>query len=59
MSILATTTINWDLLIGPRQLTDIYLLSLAVQNNGSFITFDTGVSMEMVRGAAQRHLVAI
>jgi uncharacterized protein len=58
-SILATTTVNWDLLIGPRQLTDVYLLSLAVQNNGSFITFDTRISIEMVRGAAKRHLITI
>ena len=58
-SILANDTVNWDLLIGPRQLTDIYLLSLAVHNNGRFITFDTKISMEMVQGAANRHLVII
>jgi toxin-antitoxin system PIN domain toxin len=58
-SILATATVNWDLLIGPRQLTDIYLLSLAVQNNGRFVTFDTKISMEMVHGADSRHLVII
>lgn len=58
-SILANDTINWELLIGPRQLTDIYLLSLAVQNTGRFVTFDTKISMEMVYGASNRHLVII
>ena len=43
MSILATATVNWNLLISPRQLTDIYLLVLAVHNNGRFVTFDTRI----------------
>jgi|TARA_B110000240_G_C13476185_1_gene443180 toxin-antitoxin system PIN domain toxin len=59
VSILATATINWDLVIGPRQLTDIYLLALAVQNDGKFVTFDTKVSIEMVHGALSRHLTVI
>ena len=59
VSILTTATVNWDLLIGPRQLTDIYLLALAVQNNGRFVTFDTRISTEMVRGAGSRHLTII
>ncbi|MDA0788823.1 MAG: VapC toxin family PIN domain ribonuclease [Proteobacteria bacterium] len=58
-SILSRDTVNWDLLIGPRQLTAIYLLSLAVQNNGRFVTFDTKVSMDMVHGASSRHLVRL
>jgi toxin-antitoxin system PIN domain toxin len=58
-SILATATVNWDLLIGPRQLTDIYLLSLAVQNNGRFVTFDTKISTEMVHGIVGGHLFII
>ena len=59
VSILETTTVNWDLLIGPRQLTDIYLLALAVQNNGRFVTFDSRISTEIVRGADSRHLTII
>ena len=59
VSILATTMVNWNLLIGPRQLTDIYLLALAVQNSGRFVTFDTRISTEMVHGAGSRHLTII
>ncbi|MCY3820271.1 MAG: hypothetical protein OXH52_13045 [Gammaproteobacteria bacterium] len=59
VSVLSTATVNWDLLIGPKQLTDIYLLALAVRNDGRFVTFDARVSTEMVRGAEDRHLTMI
>ncbi len=59
VSVLSTATINWDLLIGPKQLTDTYLLALAVRNDGRFVTFDARVSTEMVRGAEDRHLTMI
>ncbi len=59
VSILTTTLVNWDLLIGPKQITDIYLLALAVQNDGRFVTFDTRVSPEMVHGALSQHLAVI
>lgn len=46
-------------LIGPKQLTDIYLLGLAVSNNGRLVTFDHAVSQESVRGAGAQHLVIL
>jgi toxin-antitoxin system PIN domain toxin len=36
---------------GPRQLTDIYLLALAVQHEGRLVTFDTGIPLAAVRKA--------
>ena len=36
---------------GPRQLTDLYLLALAVGHLGHFVTFDSSVSIEAVRRA--------
>ena len=30
---------------GPRQLTDIYLLALAVRHSGQFVTFDGAISL--------------
>ena len=59
VSVLSTATINWDLLIGPKQLTDIYLLALAVRNNGRFVTFDSRISTEMALGAGSQHLTII
>jgi uncharacterized protein len=44
---------------GPRQLTDVYLLALAIQHRGRFVTFDTAVPLEAVRGAAGRHLIVL
>lgn len=41
---------------GPRQLTDIYLLALAVRHGGRFVTFDSAVSPDAVRGADSNHV---
>jgi toxin-antitoxin system PIN domain toxin len=41
---------------GPRQVTDLYLLGLAVAHGGRFATFDAGVPVSAVRGAAAKHL---
>jgi toxin-antitoxin system PIN domain toxin len=42
---------------GHRQLTDIYLLALAVRYGGRFVTFDTRIALSAVRGAETQHLV--
>lgn len=44
---------------GPRQLTDIYLLALAVRHNGQFVTFDTSVSVDAIRSAGKKHLLTL
>ena len=44
---------------GPRQLTDAYLLALAVKHGGRLVTFDGGVAMSAVKGAKPRHIVAL
>lgn len=44
---------------GPRQLTDVYLLALAVHHAGQFVTFDQSVLLDAVRGAAKRHLLTL
>ena len=44
---------------GPRQLTDIYLLALAVQHEGRFVTFDTGIPLAAVRDATARNLLIL
>jgi toxin-antitoxin system PIN domain toxin len=50
---------RFDRILGPKQLTDIYLLGLAVRNDGRLATFDRGISAIAVKGAEQRHLIAI
>lgn len=44
---------------GPRQVTDAYLLALAVEHGGRFVTLDRTVSMEAVRLASRTHLVVL
>lgn len=38
--------------IGPREVTDLYLLALAVRHRMSFVTFDSSISAERVVGGA-------
>ena len=44
---------------GPRQITDLYLLALAVRRDGRFVTFDAAIPVHAVAGAQKRHLVAL
>ena len=44
---------------GPRQLTDAYLLALAVENGGCLVTFDSAIPVAAVTGAKPRHLVTL
>ena len=44
---------------GPRQLTDLYLLALAVHRGGRFVTFDASVPVSAIKGAEGKHLVAL
>ena len=44
---------------GPRQVTDAYLLALAVTRGGRLVTFDRNVPLSAVAGAGPRHLVVL
>ncbi len=46
-------------ILGPKQLTDIYLLALAVKNAGRLATFDRAIPISAVRGAQVQHVVVI
>ncbi len=48
-----------DRVHGPKQVTDIYLLALAVKNQGRFATFDDGIPLSAVPGATKRNLAVI
>lgn len=45
--------------LGSRQITDAYLLALAVQHGGVLVTLDQGIDRQLVRGAEPRHLAVI
>jgi hypothetical protein len=46
-------------ILGPNQITDAYLLALAVKNSGRLATLDQNISLRAVRGAEPRHLAVI
>ncbi|MDP2411930.1 MAG: PIN domain-containing protein [Pseudolabrys sp.] len=46
-------------LVGSNQITDAYLLELAVKNGGRLATFDRGIPVAAVRGAEPRHMVLL
>jgi uncharacterized protein len=44
---------------GPRQLTDLYLLALAVHNRACLVTFDSSIAIDAIQGASSKHLVKL
>jgi uncharacterized protein len=59
ISLLDAARMNHARMHGHRQLTDLYLLALAIRNEGRLVTFDAQIPLSAVRGAAARHLVSI
>jgi hypothetical protein len=50
---------RWNHVQGHRQLTDVYLLALAVSNEGRLATFDSTISLRAVERAEGRNLEVI
>lgn len=59
VSILDPDVFDHTYFLGPKQLTDVYLLALAVRNSGRLVTFDRGIPLGAVRGAEARHVVVL
>ncbi|MDP2323771.1 MAG: VapC toxin family PIN domain ribonuclease, partial [Gammaproteobacteria bacterium] len=59
VSLLSSGLIDWRRLLGHRQVTDAYLLALAVRNNGRLATLDLRMTPGVVASASVEHLVLI
>ncbi|HEX6136740.1 MAG TPA: TA system VapC family ribonuclease toxin [Casimicrobiaceae bacterium] len=59
ISLLDVDAVDAARIHGPRQITDVYLLALAVRHGAHFVTFDQGISRGAVRRAEERHLLAL
>jgi toxin-antitoxin system PIN domain toxin len=59
ISLLDQAFIDADKLLSPRQLTDAYLLALAVKHGGRLITLDKRIPLNSVKGAKAMHLVSL
>jgi len=53
------TLFNFDRVHGHNQVTDAYLLALAVRHGGSLVTFDRAITLDAVRGAKPKHLTVL
>jgi uncharacterized protein len=51
--------VNFDKIFSHNQITDVYLLALAVSHGGALVTFDQRIALAAVNGAAARHLVVL
>ena len=59
VSVLEPGLVSWASVLGSRQVTDVYLLALAVRMKGRFVTLDHAVPLNAVPGAAAKHLVVL
>ena len=59
ISLCDSSRFRHDRILRPRQLTDIYLLALAVEHGGRLVTFDHGIPLSAVSGAEAKHLEVV
>ncbi len=59
LSLLDAGTVDWQRVLGHRQVTDSYLLALAVRHGGRFVSFDGRIATATVAGAKAGHLVTL
>ena len=59
ISVLDDAVVDAGRVHGPKQVTDLYLLALAVHRGGRFVTFDARIPLSAVRGAKPEHLLSL
>lgn len=59
LSLLDAGRLRWDRVLTSRQVTDTYLLALAVAHEGRLVTFDQGISVDAVTGATRKNLLTL
>lgn len=59
VSLLDERIVDRTHVLGPRQVTDAYLLALAVAKGGCFATFDRSIPVSAVVGASRSNLVLV
>jgi predicted nucleic acid-binding protein len=56
VSLLDDRLFQTRMIVGPRKITDAYLLGLAVHYRGKLATFDRSIPLKAVPGATSQHL---
>lgn len=59
ISLLQPNCLRWNKVLSSRQVTDLYLLALAVGHGGRLVTLDRGIPLAAVSDASAEQLVVI
>lgn len=59
ISLLDAGRLQWERVLSSRQVTDIYLLALAVAHDARLVTLDQGISLQAVPAARAPHLLTL
>jgi toxin-antitoxin system PIN domain toxin len=59
LSLCGTDLVDPAHIAGSKQITDTYLLALAVKQNGTLATFDRTIPLKAVAAAERRHLTVL
>ncbi|MCC7534894.1 MAG: VapC toxin family PIN domain ribonuclease [Deltaproteobacteria bacterium] len=59
VSLLDASIVDHGRVLGPRQVTDLYLVALAVAHDGMLATFDGSIPISAIRGSSKRRIAVI
>ena len=59
VSLLEPGAVDWSCVLSSRQVTDVYLLALAIRHGGRFVTLDRKIDAAAVANADPSHLEII
>lgn len=59
VSLIDSAFFDANAILGPKKISNIYLLGLAVKNGGRLVTFDRNITITAVAGAEDRNLVIL
>jgi len=59
LSILDSSTFSYKHILGPKQITDVYLLGLAVHHGGRLVTYDQRITVDAVPEATLQDLIVL
>ena len=59
ISLCTPGVVNWPRVLGHKQITDVYLLAMAVAHGGCLVTLDHGVATSTVIGATPKNLLLL
>lgn len=59
VNLLGDDAVDWTRVLGHRQVTEAYLLALAVRHGGRFVTFDRRIAVKAVQKARTEHLAVL